>query len=58
MHAFKFFFLPSLAVAVWMSLVAGTLLGFGEFAVATERPAKVQPAPVPVLDAPVLTAAR
>lgn len=58
MHSIKFFVLPSLAVAVWMSLVAGTLLGFGEFAVATERPAQVKPAPAQIVDSPVLTASR
>lgn len=60
MHALKYFVLPSLAVAVWMSLAAGTLLGFGEFAMATQPPAKVKrvPAPTMPVNAPVLTAAR
>ncbi|MEW6434525.1 MAG: hypothetical protein AB1730_23735 [Myxococcota bacterium] len=60
MHTFKFFVLPSLGVAVWISLAAGTLLGFGEFAMATNPPAKVKrvPAPEPIVDAPVLTAER
>ncbi|MCC6336836.1 MAG: hypothetical protein IT380_22940 [Myxococcales bacterium] len=58
MHALKFFVLPSLAVAVWMSLAAGTLLGFGEFAMATNPPAKVKKAPVQSIEAPVLTAKR
>jgi hypothetical protein len=58
MHALRFFVLPSLAVAVWMSLVVGTLLGFGEFATAMQRPAQVRPTHAPAVDAPVLTASR
>lgn len=58
MHTLKFFILPSLAVTVWMALAAGTLLGFGEFAMATNPPAKVKQQPVQTIDAPVLTAQR
>lgn len=57
MHSIKYFVLPSFGVAVWAALVAGTLLGFGEFALATEKPAQVRPAPVQAVDAPLLTAA-
>lgn len=58
MHSIKYFVLPSVGVAVWMALVTGTLLGFGDFALATEKPAQVKPAPAQVIAAPVLTAAR
>lgn len=59
MHTLKFFILPSLAVAVWVSLAAGTVVGFGRFAAATQPAPVTKPAPAPVAPTtPVLTATR